>query len=156
MNATVTWKGGMKFEGVSRSGRPILLDGAPETGGENAGPRPMETLLFALGGCTGMDVVSIMDKMQLPYTSFRMEIEAHRNHDHPKYFQTVHVVYHVTGHNLPRERVERAVALSRVKYCSVMASLKAEITTEVVLHEPGEEEPHAETAAAGREDKEAE
>ncbi len=154
MNATVSWKGGMKFEGLSKSGRPILLDGGPETGGENAGPRPMETLLFALGGCTGMDVVSIMNKMQLPYTSFWMEIEAHRQPEHPKYFHTIHVTYHVTGHDLPRERVERAVALSRDKYCSVMASLKAQITTAVVLHEPGEEaQSEAAVATTGGDEK---
>ncbi|HOA90412.1 MAG: OsmC family protein [Bacillota bacterium] len=129
MQINVRWNGKRQFIGECPSGHELLLDSSPEVGGENAGPRPTEALLTALGGCTGIDVIMILEKMQQKVTAYHMEITGERNATEPKYFTDIHIKYVITGENLSEDRVKRAIDLSYSKYCSIIHSLKANITT---------------------------
>ncbi len=128
MKVNVDWKGNMAFEGTGDSGQSVLLDAGPQVGGENKGARPMETLLSALGGCTGMDVVSILKKMRMDIESFQMEISGDRAEEHPKKFTKVNIIYKLIGNNLDEKKVRKAIDLTQETYCSVSKSLNAKIT----------------------------
>jgi putative redox protein len=106
------------------------MDGAPEGGGHNLAPRPMELLLVGTGGCTAYDVVLILKRGRHAITGCSVKLQAERADTDPKVFTKIHFVFTVTGHNLPRTAVERAIALSHEKYCSASAMLahSAEIT----------------------------
>lgn len=129
MQAKVVWQEGLRFIGQGPSGHAVLLDGAPEVGGGDSAPRPTELLLIALGGCTGMDVVSILQKMRTPPRRFWIEIQAERTPEHPKAVRKVHLKYVAEG--VPEENLRRAAELSQQRYCSVSHSLSAQITFEV-------------------------
>jgi putative redox protein len=111
-------------------GNAVLIDGSPQIGGTGGGARPMEVLLMALGGCTSMDVLSILKKMQQPVQDYGMEIEGFRDENEvPAVFRRIHLHYWFVG-TLDPERVGRAITLSMEKYCSVSKMLgeTAEIT----------------------------
>lgn len=129
MEAKVTWQHGMKFMGVGPSGHAVVMDTGREVGGEDSGPRPTELLLCALGGCTGMDVVSILRKMRTPPRSLEVVIAAERAPDHPKAVRKAKLLFRAEG--VPEENLRRAAQLSRERYCSVGSSLSAEITIDV-------------------------
>ncbi|MGB9790770.1 OsmC family protein [Thermotoga caldifontis] len=131
------WLGKMAFLAHTDSGRQVLMDSRKDHGGLSAGPSPMELVLAALTGCTGMDVVSILAKMKVldEVESFRMEVSAERAQDHPKIYTKIHLKYIFKFKNQPfKEQVEKAVQLSQEKYCSVAGMLKkaAELTYEIV------------------------
>jgi putative redox protein len=130
MNATVRWTEGMSFTATPESGATITLDTLPEHGGAGRGPSPMETVLLALGGCTGMDVVSVLQKMRAPLEGVEIRISADRASEHPRVFTKIHLEYVFTGRGLTADQVKRAVELSQEKYCSVSAMLRtaAELT----------------------------
>jgi len=128
MKMNIKWKGNMAFEGTGDSGRSLLMDAGLNAGGEDLGPRPMETLLSALGGCTGMDVVSILKKMRADIESFNMDITAERAEEHPKRYTKIHINYILSGTNLEQKKVKKAINLTQEKYCSVSKSLNADIT----------------------------
>jgi len=123
MQARVKWVGGMAFEGTPDSGHTITMDSSPEFGGENKGVRPMEMLLLGMGGCTSIDVMSILQKSRQDVTDCIAEIEAERAEHHPKVFTRIHVHFKVTGHGLDAKRVERAISLSAESYCSASIML---------------------------------
>jgi len=125
MKARVKWVEAMSFLGEAGSGHAVLMDGAPEAGGRNLGPRPMEMLLLGLGGCTAFDVMLILKRGREKVTDCVVEIEAERAESDPKIFTGIRLVYKITGRNLSRDKVERAVALSDEKYCSATAQLRA-------------------------------
>ncbi|MFX3623836.1 MAG: OsmC family protein [Ectobacillus sp.] len=127
MKTTVTWNGNMAFAAVGPSGHEIRMDAAEEIGGQNSGSRPTELLLHAAAGCTGIDVISILQKMRLHPTAFYMDVEGVRAEEHPKRFTTIHIHYALEG-ELPEDKVLRAIQLSKDKYCSVAHSLNAMIT----------------------------
>ncbi|MCS7239787.1 MAG: OsmC family protein [Candidatus Bipolaricaulota bacterium] len=129
MEAKVIWHEGLRFVGYPHSGHAVLMDGSREAGGEDSAPRPTELLLLALGGCTGMDVVSILQKMRTPPRRFWIEISAERNEQHPKAVKRVHLTYVAEG--VPEENLRRAAELSQERYCSVAHSLAAEISFSV-------------------------
>lgn len=119
MRATIRWQGNVCFEAESGSGHRILVDGPPDHGGENRGPRPMETLLLGLGGCASFDVVHILRKSRQDITDCRCEIDAQRAEDEiPAVFTHIRLHFVVTGRNLKQNQVKRAVELSAEKYCS--------------------------------------
>ena len=132
---------GLTFLGRGDSGSTwVPMDGPVDKGGADAGPRPMELLLIGLGGCTGMDVYSILNKMRQPVADLSIEIDGERAADHPRPFTRLHLVYHVFGDGLDTGKVSEAVRLSEERYCGALASLKAEVDSETIIH-PADERP---------------
>ncbi len=123
MKARVKWIEGMAFMGETGSGHALVLDGAPENGGRNLGMRPMEMMLLGLAGCTAFDVVLILGRGREDVTDCVVEVEAERAPVDPKVFTRIALHYVVTGHGLSEAKVERAIALSKEKYCSASIML---------------------------------
>ncbi|MDP2828993.1 MAG: OsmC family protein [Sulfuricellaceae bacterium] len=130
MKARIKWAGEASFIGESESGHAVMMDGPPDMGGKNAGPRPMEMLLLGTGGCTSFDVVHILKKSRQQVTDCTAEIDAERATTDPKIFTRIHIHFVITGKDLKPEQVERAVKLSAEKYCSasIMLGKSATIT----------------------------
>ena len=130
MKARVRWLAPMGFVGESGSGHSVVMDGPPESGGSNLGPRPMEMLLLGMGGCASFDVVHILKKARQQVTDCEALIEAERADTEPKVFTKIHLHFIVTGRDLAARHVERAISLSAEKYCSasIMLGKTAEIT----------------------------
>ena len=130
MKARVKWVEARSFLAMSDSGHAVLMDGPPDAGGRNLGPRPMEMLLMGAGGCSAYDVVMILEKGRHAVTGCEVEVSAERAETDPKVFTRIHLQFKVTGKALKPEAVERAVALSAEKYCSatIMLSKTAEVT----------------------------
>src|SRR4030042_841459 len=132
----VKWLDGMAFE-ANVNGYRILIDADPEFGGQKRGPKPKPLMLVALAGCTGMDVVSLLKKMRVEYKKLDIIVEGNTADEHPKKFLEVKVIYELTGTNIDRDKVEKAVGLSQEKYCGVTASLNEsiELTYEIIIRE---------------------
>ena len=135
MKASARWVDGRMFIGEAGSGHAVIMDGAPEAGGRNAGFRPMEMLLMGLAGCSAFDVVHILEKSRAPITGCTVAVEAERADSAPKVFTRIALTVSVTGRNLAADKVERAVKLSAEKYCSasIMLGKTAEITHTIEL-----------------------
>ncbi len=118
---------GITFAARADSHHWVIMDGPPEVGGSNAGPRPKELLLMALGGCTGSDVVSILRKKRVPLRDFRINLTAETAEEHPQVYTAIHVEYVFAGTGINPREVERAIELSTTKYCSVSAMLRASV-----------------------------
>jgi putative redox protein len=123
MKVRIKWLENVAFVGESESGHALVMDGAPEGGGRNLGPRPMETVLIGTGGCTAYDVVHILRKGRASVSDCVVEIESERAPEDPKVFTRIHFHFIVTGRNLKQEQVERAIQLSAEKYCSASIML---------------------------------
>lgn len=130
MKAHIKWKNGMSFLGESGSGHAVLMDGPPEAGGRNLGPRPMEMVLMGAGGCAAFDVMLILKKSRQAVSDCVVEIEAQRATEDPKVFTHIHFHFILTGKNLKPQQIERAISLSAEKYCSasIMLGKMAEMT----------------------------
>ena len=130
MKLRVKWVEGVTFLGETESNHAIVMDGAPEGGGRNLGPRPMETLLAGAGGCTAYDVVTILKKSRQDIVDVAVEMDADRAATDPKVFTRIHLHFVVKGRKLRPEAVERAIELSATKYCSasIMLGKTAEIS----------------------------
>ena len=138
MDCTVRWSSeGMSFFAETGSGHLLAMDGAPEGGGRNLAPRPMETVLAGAGGCTAYDVVVILKKSRQDVTGCDVRLEAERASTDPKVFTRIHYRFTVRGRNLKKNVVEQAVRLSHEKYCSATAILAktAEITRDLEIVE---------------------
>ena len=138
MDCTVRWQPeGMSFVAETGSGHLVCMDGAPDAGGRNLAPRPMELLLAGTGGCTAFDIVLILKRGRHDVTGCEVRLQADRAETDPKVFTKLHLHFVVTGKGLPQAAVERAVALSHEKYCSATAMLgrTAEITASVEVKE---------------------
>jgi putative redox protein len=137
MKASIRWSGGVSFIGRADSGHEILMDGAPETGGENQGSRPMEVVLIGMGGCTAFDVVHILRKQRQNVGSCLAEVEAERAAVDPKVFTRIHVHFKISGRALDEKKVAHAIELSATKYCSasIMLGKTAKITHDFELIE---------------------
>ena len=123
MKTRIKWKDGVSFIAESGSGHTILMDGPPEVGGRNLGPRPMEMLLMGTGGCAAVDVVLILKKARQDISDCVVEIEAERAPEEPKVFTRIHFHFILTGKSLSFSHVERAIRLSAEKYCSASIML---------------------------------
>jgi len=121
--AKVTLVQGMQFAGKATSGHTLVMDADDNAGGVNAGFLPMELLLVGLGGCTGMDVISILRKKRQQVTGLEINVKGERADSYPKIYTEVHIEYVVRGKSVEKEAVERAISLSLEKYCSVGATL---------------------------------
>jgi putative redox protein len=128
-----TWTAPTRFDATSDAGAAMTMDLQPDRGGTGAGPSPMQTVLMAMAGCTGMDIASILAKMRAPLQALAITVEAEQADVHPKTFTAIHMLFDAAGPALLREQVEKAVSLSVGKYCPVTAMLKrsAEVTYEV-------------------------
>jgi len=137
MECRVNWTDHTTFVAHTGSGHEITMDGPPDLGGRNLGPRPMEMMLAGAGGCTAFDVVLILQRGRHPVTGCQVDMTAERAETEPKVFTKLHLHYTVTGHQLKREAVERAITLSKDKYCSATAMLgaTAEITWDLTLQD---------------------
>jgi putative redox protein len=128
--ARIKWVENLKFIGNAPSGHSILMDGSPEAGGDDSAIRPGEMTIVALGGCTGIDVISMLKKMRVEIESFEVVVDAEPRAEYPKSWATIHVKYLFKGKNIDPVKVKKAIDLSEEKYCMVSAMLKksAELT----------------------------
>lgn len=135
--AKVSWVDGALFVAEAGSGHTFTMDGSPDVGGRNLGARPMEVLLIGMGGCTAIDVVSMLKKQRQDIRGVEVSLVGERASEHPMVYTEVKLVYTVRGRNLNKALVERAVSLSDEKYCSATAMFKksARVTHEIVLVE---------------------
>jgi len=123
VKAHVRWLEGMAFESESGSGHRLTVDGPPDLGGEDRGPRPMELMLQGLGTCSAVDVVYILERGRHAVTGCEVDVEAERAETPPKVFTAIHLHFRIRGHALKDAAVERAVKLSAEKYCSASIML---------------------------------
>jgi len=139
MKARVKWIEGMSFLTESGSGHAVVVDGAPEAGGRNLGPRPMEMVLMGTGACTSFDVMLILKKSRADVRDCVVDITSERADSDPKVFTKIHMHFTVTGHQLKAEVVKRAIDLSAEKYCSasIMLGATAEISHDFTVVEVG-------------------
>jgi putative redox protein len=139
MKARIKWVENVSFIAESGSGHALVMDGAPEGGGRNLGPRPMEVVLMGTGGCTAYDVVHILRKSRASVSDCVVEIDAERAEEDPKVFTKIHFHFIVTGNGLKPAQVERAVHLTAEKYCSasIMLGKTAAITHDFEIRETG-------------------
>ena len=135
MKARIKWIENVAFLGETESGHAVVMDGSPEAGGRNLGPRPMETVLIGSGACSAFDVIHILKKGREPVTDCVVELTAERALTDPKVFTTIHFHYIVTGAGLNADKVERAIKLSTEVYCSATAMLAktARVTHDFVI-----------------------
>ncbi len=117
------WKDGMSFE-ADVAGYKIAIDSDPEFGGQNKGPKPKALMMVALAGCTGMDLVSLMNKMRVNYDSLNIIIEGDLTEEHPKHYTKMKVIYEISGKDVDLKKVEKAVIMSKEKYCGVSYSYR--------------------------------
>ncbi len=142
MKARIKWIENVSFLGESGSGHGVVIDGPPEYGGRNLGPRPMELLLLGVGSCSAFDVVQILKKGRHPVADCEVQVNAERADTVPKVFTRIHLHFVVTGRGLSERAVERAVALSAEKYCSasIMLGKAAEVSHSFEVVDPGDQE----------------
>jgi putative redox protein len=122
--ATVRWAGKMTFLGRAGSNHLVPMDTTPDFGGDSSATKPLELLLIGLGGCTGMDLVSLFKKMRVDFSGIEMNLTAERSEEHPNVYTKIDLEYVIYGRGIDEEKVKRAVELSQEKYCSVSAMLR--------------------------------
>ncbi|MCD6661382.1 MAG: OsmC family protein [Lentimicrobium sp.] len=127
-----SWKGNMEFDALVGD-HHLIMDAAPEVGGNNAGVRPKALMLASLAGCTGMDVVSILKKMRIEPKTFDIKIEAELTEEHPKHYTAMHLIYEFSGDGLEEDKLRKAIELSQERYCGVSAVYRKalELTYEI-------------------------
>lgn len=133
---TTHWKGNLQFESDNPNGKTVLMDTSAEHGGNNSGLSPKAMMLSSLAGCSGLDVISILDKMKVKLKDFRIDINGELTEEHPKYYHTVNVEYHFYGEHLNEDKIQKAVDLSVEKYCGVMEMFRrfAKVNTSIHYH----------------------
>jgi putative redox protein len=133
-NVSIKFRNNMSFD-VDVNGHKMIIDTAPELGGDDLGPRPKSLMLVSLAGCTGMDIVSLLRKMKIEIDDLKIEVEGHITSDHPRHFDRMHIKYIITGNNLPADKVNYAIDLSLQKYCGVSYNFEKSmaITHELVI-----------------------
>ncbi|MCX6224825.1 MAG: OsmC family protein [Bacteroidia bacterium] len=131
---SVVWKGSMAFE-AQIDGYKLMMDATPATGGQHQGPTPKPLLMASLGGCTGMDVISLARKMRQEVESLEIILKGSITDEHPMHYEAIHLIYEFTGRELDAEKLQKAVDLSQEKYCGVVATLKRAvgITYEILI-----------------------
>ena len=137
MKASAKWIDGVSFVAETGSGHALVVDGAVEAGGRNLGPRPMELVLAGTAACTAFDVVWILKKARQRVTDCVVDADAERAPEEPRVFTRIHLRYRIRGKGLNQAQVERAVKLSKEKYCSatLMLAKTAQISFEIVIED---------------------
>ena len=123
---SVVWKGGMAFEAQIDEYR-VMMDANPAAGGQHLGPTPKPLLMASLGGCTGMDVISLARKMRQEVESLEIKVQGSIAEEHPMKYEAIHLIFEFTGKDLDAEKLQKAVDLSSEKYCGVGATLKGAV-----------------------------
>ena len=131
---TTTWKENMLFESDNPGGHNLLIDTSEENGGEDAGYRPKALMLSSLAGCSGLDVVSLLEKMRASIDDFKIIVTGELTKEHPKFYNKILVEYHFYGKELDGEKINKAVNLSVEKYCGVMEMFRQFATIDVKIH----------------------
>lgn len=121
----VKWIDGMRFVATDSMGHSIVMDASKQVGGESSGFSPLQLLLAALGGCTGIDIVHLMRKQRQQMDNLEIVVSGERVEEPPRVYSNIHVEYRVKGKDIKETMVQRAIRLSEDKYCSVGAMLKA-------------------------------
>lgn len=134
---SISWEGNMKFVGTDATGIAVPMDAAAVYGGQNEGIRPMELMLMSIGGCTGIEVAHILNKMRVQYQSFDIEVNGERANDHPKVFTNIDIIYKLTGENISPQKVNKALQLAAEVYCSAanMANKTAKINYKFAIND---------------------
>ncbi|MCB0398333.1 MAG: OsmC family protein [Winogradskyella sp.] len=130
------WQGGLTFESDNPSGKTVIMDTNIEGQNERFGLSPKAMMLSSLAGCSGLDVISILNKMNEKIDDFKIEVSGELTEEHPKFYHSVRVDYHFYGSDLNKKKCKRAVNLSIEKYCGVMEMFRqfAEVETEIFYH----------------------
>jgi putative redox protein len=133
---TTHWKGGLTFESDNPSGKSVVMDTDIEGQDQRFGLSPKAMMLSSLAGCSGLDVISILDKMKEEIDDFKIEVSGELTDEHPKYYHSVKVDYHFYGSDLNKSKCEKAVNLSVEKYCGVMEMFRrfAKVETDIIYH----------------------
>ncbi|MDY0781243.1 OsmC family protein [Tenacibaculum sp. IB213877] len=133
---TTEWKKNLLFKSDNPNGHTILMDTSQEMRGNGAGASPKALMLSSIAGCSGLDIIMILNKMRVQPDDFHIKIEAELTEEHPKVYKKVHVDYLFYGNDLDEEKVNKAVRLSVEKYCGVMEMFRqfSEVTTQVHIH----------------------
>jgi putative redox protein len=131
---TTTWKENMLFESDNPGGHSLLIDTSEEHGGKDAGYRPKALMLSSLAGCSGLDVVSLLEKMRVTVADFKIVVTGELTEEHPKFYNKVLVGYHFYGSELHEEKINKAVDLSVEKYCGVMEMFRQFATVTIGIH----------------------
>jgi putative redox protein len=135
MRVDVVWIKDRQFEATNEESVQFRMDAKKKSGGSGDYASPTDHLLAAVGGCTGIDIVAILQKMRQGLRSLRIEVDGTQAEEHPKFFTNIHIRYIAEGENLDPSKVEQAVQLSQEKYCSVRATLtdRCKVTTEIIV-----------------------
>lgn len=144
MEAKATWKGKLSFTGTGDSGHEVLLGASSSIGGDDDGLRPMELFALGLAGCTGMDVISILQKKRQEVGAFEVEVHMKRADEHPKVFTQAEIEYFVTGKSVQEKALVRAIELSAARYCPAQAMLGKIMPIAIKYHiyeDTGDEKP---------------
>ena len=131
---TTEWKGGMTFESDNPSGKTVMMDTNVEGSDQRFGLSPKAMMLSALAGCTGLDVVSVLEKMKVTDYKLKMEVEGELTQEHPKYYHKVKLDYHFYGKNLNEKKIKKSVDLSVDKYCGVMEMFRKFSKLDIEIH----------------------
>ncbi|MGM5469078.1 OsmC family protein [Flavobacteriaceae bacterium LMO-SS05] len=131
---TTHWKGNMVFESDNPRWPSIMMDASKDFGGTNSGMAPKAMMLSSLAGCSGLDVVSVLNKMKVKIDDFKMEIVGELTDEHPKYYHSVLVDYHFYGTDLKKDKIKKAVDLSVEKYCGVMEMFRRFANVKTAIH----------------------
>lgn len=134
MEINVNWAGKMAFEAVDGEHK-VIMDALPKVGGEDKGMTPKKLFLASLAGCTSMDVISILKKMNVTPNVFNVKVDGTPSDDHPVYFTHIKIIYQFGGEDLPIKKLEKAVKLSQEKYCGIsyMLSKSSELSYEIEM-----------------------
>jgi putative redox protein len=127
VKAKMKWAGGLKFEGTSAFGHKIVTDASKADGGDESGYKPSEMLLFSLAGCTGIDIVRILEKQKQQLTALEIELVGQQPDEYPKPLEAIEIKFTARGKNLDPQKVARAIELSEQKYCTVGLTLQNKI-----------------------------
>jgi len=134
---TTTWKNNMLFESDNPHGKNVLMETGPDFGGSNQGLNPKALMLSSIGGCTGLDVLSLLKKMRVELEDFNVVVNGELTTEHPKFYNKVSIDYYFKGTDLNEEKIKKAVTLSEERYCGVIAMFRsfAEVTIAIHINE---------------------
>jgi|TARA_B110000858_G_scaffold182431_1_gene221839 putative redox protein len=131
---TTTWKNKMLLESDNPLGKNLLMESGPDFGGSNQGLSPKALMLSSLGGCTGLDVLSLLKKIRVEIEDFKVIVNGELTEEHPKYYDKVSIDYYFTGTDLNEEKIKKVVSLSEERYCGVIKMFRAFAEVTIAIH----------------------